>query len=491
MTLQEARRLGDDRDAGGLERVFATRNQGLLYGYADAFSVSRYHVAAVKAKQPDLVPQDVEAVLVKHYADVPANFMRYKFLDWTRYTSRALFDRLYESCEAGPFREEILMTDQPGIEAPILELLKPRIGEDSGVARRRGQELLRHGLPAFFQRRRYSPAAPVLESLIEDLPANDPLARNVEDALVQSQQSETSTAVLKRLVKLQTAGDRASEEVDRLISSIAALPPEAAPSVEELREALPPHLSSQQRWPLIKMKARMDWRELPFKAEVAEMSQEDCEASRGQSLRIGDDEQNACYGLVHGRLDVFDACKRHPIDFNAGCHGRQGPQFAKLPLAIALESRLDSVVDDLIARGVDVKRDNLPWQFVLSCAREPSELGVCRRILASLVRAGVDPNKPPLIWATTDSEGMLTALLDLGADINILSERNPFGVDEGCTALDVAYRHQEAGKVAILQRHGGRSTEKCLLDDKLLSVVGPPRAWTFLVGCAIFGCSFH
>jgi len=496
VTVEIATKLGRSRDAEGLKRIIATKDAGLIASYADGFAFSPEHVAAVNASKPDTLPADIESVIVKHYDAFTLGVLRFRFLSNTKYSTRALFDRLYADCKNREYFDEILSTDQPDIEEPLLQLLSPRPHESPAAAAQRARELLsgHHRLLGFFLGRHYSAAAPTLISAIIDTPPSDPAALNIEFELFRMQDRTASTAVLARVKKLGTyePGPDVQAELDRILQSLAGLPVSALPEYRELQDAVPPHVTFGERQLLLGLMTRWGKRELPYRSEALSLTQEQCEATRLQGLDGRDREETACFGLVNARFDVLNACLRYPIDFNQRCPGRTGrPEFGRLPLELALDGPYEMAIEDLISHGVNPRAPGNYRSFWVACLQHHNDPDTCKRILRFLVAHGMDPNHPSLIWDVRDpsQEDALVMLLEAGADINAPSDSPALYGD--CTSLDIAYRDHERGRMEMLERHGGRQTEKCLLDHKLSEALATPRALLFYGACAILHCSFH
>ncbi len=131
MSTATAEELGKTADAAGLERIIAIGDPSLV----TAFSLG------LERARIELMPPAIEALVLKHFDNpqVGAAMRRMP----PRYQTRALFDRRYAVAKAAyrsndPVFEEILRTDQPGIDEALLQIASrfpPRMSEaNSAIA---------------------------------------------------------------------------------------------------------------------------------------------------------------------------------------------------------------------------------------------------------------------------------------------------------------------------------------------------------------------
>lgn len=245
------------------------------------------------------------------------------------------------------------------------------------------------------------------------------------------------------------------------------------------------------------------------------MSLEDCKATRlmtyqafcdsskpylrggpGQPDSVGSDGQQcgrknltACYGLVHDDTATTNACLQHDINFNQACERIPATDGFGGPLLFAVGNVNESAVTQLISRGADATKGHLVHVAVAGCTKPTVSLAACRRVLETVVRHGADVNDPrtwdrqrpmntPLLVVGFDakSEQVLTTLLDLGADINATN-------DKGCTALNLAYDHNDERRKSVLEQRAAKKGTFCSVRRALEAIP--------LVFCIFGGCNMH
>src|SRR5919197_4164658 len=247
-----AQRLGRERSAEGLETIIATRNSELLGTYTQAFQQSSRELYN-DDKERTTIPDDVESVIVRHYAEGEQGAALRMLIGRPamKYRTRALFDLMYGEWSSGRQRnagraipEVIFATDLRGIEAPALELLrKPQ----------------RPGSPdeqvivSFLGERKYAPAVPVLASLLQRAKPDADGSGYLVRALLQIGTAEAVAAVVSRLAWLGTQPSTAEvgRETDWLVMSIAQAPAEAAIDYDALKRALPAQRSDAVKGALL------------------------------------------------------------------------------------------------------------------------------------------------------------------------------------------------------------------------------------------------
>ena len=106
---------GKAADAGGLERIVAPGDPALVQAFDYGMRGARI----------DTMPPAIEAVVVRHFNNVKVGAALRAML--ARYQTRALFDLHYARIQSAfrsdePSFEQILRTDQPGIEEPLLRI---------------------------------------------------------------------------------------------------------------------------------------------------------------------------------------------------------------------------------------------------------------------------------------------------------------------------------------------------------------------------------
>ena len=253
-----AARIGKDADVEGFRAMVKLRSAPLLHRAA-----ASYEVVA-----PRVLPAQLEALIVEHYADEvvrrPLLALLARKLDnyerYPRYTSRRLFDLLHAELKTGKdtlhYAIRIVANDVPGIEAELAALL-PSLEAASA-----------NEIALFLGTRRHAPSVPALRALHQRIPLEKNSNQALEHAtwaLLQIGTPDAVQAVLERLRALGKSPDpRAASEVWVALLHITALPPGSRPDYAELRAALPAQLNRSAWEQLVKLiETRKERRGIP------------------------------------------------------------------------------------------------------------------------------------------------------------------------------------------------------------------------------------
>jgi hypothetical protein len=229
-----ALRLGTERSVEGLQTIIESRNVDLLQQYERGFRQTSMNMP----RRPTPLPAGIEALLVKHYADpVMGGPLRVLCAaNGTVYRSRQLFDLLFAEWRsrkvrpsAYPMNDSALNTDQPGIEAPLLEWLQAA-DAPAGEDRRR--------IVSFLGRRQYAPAAAPLIAMLGK--GGDPDAVHITYALLELRTPEAIEAVLEQVVVLRNQPPENHREAwEQLALRLANLPASVPLPYKRFRAAMP------------------------------------------------------------------------------------------------------------------------------------------------------------------------------------------------------------------------------------------------------------
>jgi hypothetical protein len=191
----------------------------------------------------------------------------------------------------------------------------------------------------------------------------------------------------------------------------------------------------------------------------------------GQDWRLG------CYGLTGKRMDVFDACYAHPIEFSKSCSYGVTP-----PLAFAVRHLDIATIDRLILKGADANaivdtgwgKGSLMMIAAQACRDHETLTADCAVTLRRLVELGVDSNgiagsdTPLIVAAHGRNVELMKMLLVAGAEINRKGRY-------GHTAWDHARMPGGSRRVAdYLQSRGGTGDSLLQIKQKLLELMWPP-----------------
>ena len=164
--------------------------------------------AAYEAVAPRVLPPELEALIVEHYADEVVrrpllaliarkldNYQRYP-----RYASRRLFDLLYADLKSGKdtlhYSIRIVANDVPNVEADLAALL-PSLEAASA-----------NEIALFLGTRRHAPSVPALRALHQRIPLDKNSNQALEHATWALLQIGTPDAVQAVLERLTNAGAR-------------------------------------------------------------------------------------------------------------------------------------------------------------------------------------------------------------------------------------------------------------------------------------------
>ena len=215
---------------------------------------------------------------------------------------------------------------------------------------------------------------------------------------------------------------------------------------------------------------------MPFAAEElprGAWTQERCEETAiSAGNPSGNHAQMGCYGLVGKRMDIFEACYAHAIDFTRSCSYNGTP-----PLAIAVRNRDVATIDRLALKGADVKaifntgwggNGNVMVVAVAACREQEAMSTDCNAMLRHLIELGVDVNggpavNTPLMVAASTGRNLelVKMLLDAGAEINRKDQY-------GHTAWDHARMPSGYRKIADYLQSRGATGDPHLRTKQLL-----------------------
>lgn len=224
--------------------------------------------AAYEAVAPRVLPPELEALIVEHYADEvvrrPLLALLARKLDnyqrYPRYASRRLFDLLYADLKSGKdtlhYSIRIVANDVQGVEADLAALL-PSLEAASA-----------NEIALFLGTRRHAPSVPALKALHQRIPLEKNSNQALEHAtwaLLQIGTPDAVQAVLERLRTLgQSPDPRAASEVWVALLHMTAAPPGSRPDYAELRAALPARLNRSAWEQLVKLiESRKEKRGIP------------------------------------------------------------------------------------------------------------------------------------------------------------------------------------------------------------------------------------
>lgn len=255
--IELAQRLGRECSAEGLETIINTHNVDLVTAYERGFRETLTHIAT-EAKKNIPLPDDIEALIVKHYDDpqVGAALRMLFTSSRTVYQTRALFDLMYAEWRSGkvrpstyPIRDSILQTEQPGIEGPLLELLLTLAQPEQADGTR---------LINFIAARKYRPAVPVFTAMSKNAKPGAQFASTLQGALLTIGTPDAIDALLQRLVWLreQPPGPDVAKEIAALASRISQAPVETPLDYASFRKALPTTLNDEMKSSLLSFIAR-------------------------------------------------------------------------------------------------------------------------------------------------------------------------------------------------------------------------------------------
>lgn len=235
---QQAMRQGDERSAEGLESILRARNVELLHAYARRFQESSARLSARRKYDPVPLPDEIEALMVRYYADpvVGGPLRRLCTSSGTLSRSRALFDLLFAEWRSGKVRPEeftlplcALQSEAAGVEGPLLDWI---VAADAPKAEDKRRII------EFLGKRKYAPAEPVLAALLRK---GDAAGSAASHALLAIGTPDAIDAVIERLTALrrEPAGSKAGAEIKSLVGRLSLLPPSVALPYTRLRAALP------------------------------------------------------------------------------------------------------------------------------------------------------------------------------------------------------------------------------------------------------------
>lgn len=152
--------------------------------------------------------------------------------------------------------------------------------------------------------------------------------------------------------------------------------------------------------------------------------------------------------VVWGHVAAVDLLLAHGADVSAiDTYNR------KSAMGYATANMEPAIVRSLLAAGAPAVFDQMG--FSLKGGAE------AREIVQVLVKHGADINRidpwgrTPLMWASQHAElDTVRLMIELGADVNRVSEKNMNGVGSKETALSLARRCKRGDVVALLQQHG-------------------------------------
>jgi len=151
-----------------------------------------------------------------------------------------------------------------------------------------------------------------------------------------------------------------------------------------------------------------------------------------------------------GNSEIVDLLLKHGADWSAVDHPSR---FSALEYAISKENA--SIVRSLLAAGAR------PTFRRLSFDRDGG--APAREIVRLLMEHGFDVNKrddwgrTPLMWAAQRAPlDTVKFLVDVGADVNIISGKNMNGVSSSETALRLATKSNRKDVVEFLKQHGAK-----------------------------------
>lgn len=161
MSSETAREAGKAADAAALERIVGIGDPNLVQSFSNGMQQARI----------DQLPGPVEALVVKHYDDPRVGEALRRF---GRYQTRALFDLHYARVQVAyksddPVFEQILRTDQPGVDEALLKIaarFPTRSGDVNPVA-------------LFAGRHKHPGAIPMLMAALPGIAANGSLAMSM------------------------------------------------------------------------------------------------------------------------------------------------------------------------------------------------------------------------------------------------------------------------------------------------------------------------
>jgi DNA-binding beta-propeller fold protein YncE/tetratricopeptide (TPR) repeat protein len=247
---EQAEKLGRERSAAGLQSIIAAHDADLMAAYDRGFRETSMRVYT--ENKPNRLPADVEALIVKHYHDPQLGYSlrRLIFQNGTRYQTRAFFDLLHADWRSGKEKSDVIFqTDLAGIEAPLLETLRPVNPSELSFA---------FSLVGFLAERKYRPAVPVLIPKGRDAKPGSELAMVVHNALLRIGTREASDAVLRRLawLRVQPPGPEVTMETERIIGWIDQAPVDTPLDFAAFRKALPTVLSDNVKSSLLSVIGR-------------------------------------------------------------------------------------------------------------------------------------------------------------------------------------------------------------------------------------------
>lgn len=149
-----------------------------------------------------------------------------------------------------------------------------------------------------------------------------------------------------------------------------------------------------------------------------------------------------------GRAEVVDVLLQHGADPN-----REDRYNSMTAMDYALQAVNPLIVRSLLAARAEVHLRQLNFSINGGAA--------AREVVTMLVEHGIDINstddwgRTPLMWAAEHAElETIRLMIELGADVNRVSEDNMNGVNSRHTPLGLAMQAKRADVVALLQRHG-------------------------------------
>ena len=230
-----ATRLGRERNVEGLQTILEARNVDLLIAYERGFRLWSMNVQP----RPVALPSGIEALMVKHYDDpvIGGPLRILCAVNGTAYKSRRLFDLFFAEWRSRkirqstyPMYDSALQTDQPGVEAPLLEWLQaadaPR-GED------------RRRILWFLGRRQHAPSQSAFIAMLRT--GSDPDASTLAWVLVDMGKAEGIDAVLDQVPAWRSNPPKDNLDIaDRIVARIASPPASVPIPYRRLQAALPP-----------------------------------------------------------------------------------------------------------------------------------------------------------------------------------------------------------------------------------------------------------
>lgn len=255
-----SRKIGREGNVDGLRAIVDTHMPELTRAATEAFA----------SESSRVLPAPLEGLIVEYYADpeerAPLLGLIARGVDksgrFPEYASRDLFDRLYTDLKSNPrengaYAYKLVATQLKGIEAQLVTLL-PLVGGDSA-----------NELVVFLGQRRYAAAVPALAQLIRSTPRaryDNELFEHIVVSLLQIATPDAVQAVLDRLSTLarEDSDPRASGEIARILTLLAAMPPDTRPDYPALRGSLARELSPGVQPAMVQLiAARKDQRGLP------------------------------------------------------------------------------------------------------------------------------------------------------------------------------------------------------------------------------------